>query len=55
MAKELEGDIEPPAKAIHMVSEEIKPPAALETPEEQETPEEESSEPAPADEDQKSE
>ena len=27
MAKELEGDIEPPAKAIHMVSEEIKPPA----------------------------
>jgi len=54
-AKPLPGDIEPPAKAIHMVSEEIKPPAALETPEEQETPEEESSEPAPADEDQKSE
>ncbi len=48
-AKPLPGDIEPPAKAIHMVSEEIKPPAALETPEE------ESSEPAPADEDQKSE
>ena len=34
-AKPLPGDIEPPAKAIHMVSEEIKPPAALEEPEEQ--------------------
>lgn len=34
-AKPLPGDIEPPAKAIHMVSEEIKPPAALEGPEEQ--------------------
>ena len=33
-AKPLPGDIEPPAKAIHMVSEEIKPPAALEGPEE---------------------
>ena len=32
-AKPLPGDIEPPAKAIHMVSEEIKPPA-LEEPEE---------------------
>ena len=53
--KAVPGDIEPPAKSIHIVSEEIKPPAALETPEEQETPEEESSEPAPADEDQKSE
>ena len=31
-AKPLPGDIEPPAKAIHMVSEEIKPPAALEEP-----------------------
>ena len=53
--KPLPGDIEPPAKAIHIVSEEIKPPAALETPEEQEMPEKESSESAPADEDQKSE
>ncbi|MEY8418801.1 ATP-dependent zinc metalloprotease FtsH [Oscillospiraceae bacterium 44-5] len=53
--KPLPGDIEPPAKAIHIVSEEIKPPAARETPEEQEMPEKESSESAPADEDQKSE
>ena len=53
--KPLPGDIEPPAKAIHIVSEEIKPPAALETPEEQEMPEKESSESAPADEDQKPE
>ena len=53
--KPLPGDIEPPAKAIHIVSEEIKPPAALETPEEQEMPEKESSESAPADEDPTSE
>ncbi|WP_243149477.1 ATP-dependent zinc metalloprotease FtsH [Colidextribacter sp. OB.20] len=32
--KPLPGDIEPPAKAIHIISEEIKPPAALEEPEE---------------------
>ena len=31
--KAIPGDIEPPAKSIHMVSEEIKPPAALEEPE----------------------
>ncbi len=48
-AKPLPGEIEPPAKAIHMVSEEIKPPAAEEdTPAEPEEkpPEEEPSEPA---------
>ena len=48
-AKPLPGEIEPPAKAIHMVSEEIKPPAAEEdTPvePEEEPPEEEPSEPA---------
>ena len=49
-AKPLPGEIEPPAKAIHMVSEEIKPPAAEEEdspaePEEK-SPEEEPSEPA---------
>ena len=33
-AKPLPGDVEPPAKSIHIVSEEIKPPAALESPEE---------------------
>ncbi len=53
-AKPLPGEIEPPAKAIHMVSEEIKPPAAEEDtpvepeeePPEEEPPEEEPSEPA---------
>ncbi|MCI9294336.1 MAG: ATP-dependent zinc metalloprotease FtsH [Lawsonibacter sp.] len=48
-AKPLPGEIEPPAKAIHIVSEEIKPPAAEEdTPvePEEEPPEEEPSEPA---------
>ena len=34
-AKPLPGDIEPPARAIHIVSEEIKPPAALEEPQEE--------------------
>ncbi len=34
--KAIPGDIEPPAKSIHMVSEEIKPPAALEEPQAQE-------------------
>ncbi|MEY8402827.1 ATP-dependent zinc metalloprotease FtsH [Oscillospiraceae bacterium 44-34] len=40
----LPGDIEPPAKSIHIVSEEIKPPAALEEPEPGEGKEEEPSE-----------
>ncbi len=34
--KAIPGDIEPPAKSIHMVSEEIKPPAAPEEPQAQE-------------------
>ncbi len=34
--KAIPGDIEPPAKSIHMVSEEIKPPAAPEEPQSQE-------------------
>ncbi len=34
-SKPLPGDIEPPARAIHIVSEEIKPPAALEEPQEE--------------------
>ena len=45
--KAIPGDIEPPAKSIHMVSEEIKPPAALEEPEAEEQPGEE---PAPQEE-----
>ena len=45
--KAIPGDIEPPAKSIHMVSEEIKPPAALEEPEAEEQPGEE---PAPPEE-----
>ena len=61
--KAIPGDIEPPAKSIHMVSEEIKPPAALEEPEApaepegavQPPPEEPKDESVPADEDQKSE
>ena len=45
--KPLPGDIEPPAKSIHIVSEEIKPPAALEEPaaEEEDAPKDEA--PAP--------
>ena len=40
--KAIPGDIEPPAKSIHMVSEEIKPPAALEEPEQPAGPEKDS-------------
>ena len=43
--KAIPGDIEPPAKSIHMVSEEIKPPAALEKPEAEEQPGEEPASP----------
>ncbi|USF26222.1 ATP-dependent zinc metalloprotease FtsH 4 [Firmicutes bacterium ASF500] len=46
-AKPLPGDIEPPARAIHIVSEEIKPPAALEEPQEAETQESPAEEEAP--------
>ncbi len=57
-AKPLPGDIEPPAKAIHIISEEIKPPAALEEPEEppaeaeEKPPEEEAVQPEEAAEDE---
>ncbi len=61
-AKPLPGDIEPPARAIHIVSEEIKPPAALEEPQEgseQEPPPEEGTPPfepdQPAEENEKPE
>ena len=50
--KALSGDIEPPAKAIHIVSEEIKPPAALEEPPKEEQPPEEETAPADQNEDE---
>ena len=56
--KAIPGDIEPPAKSIHMVSEEIKNPAALEEPEAQEeqpAAHEEPEQPAEPEEDSKQE
>ena len=58
-AKPLPGDIEPPARAIHVVSEEIKPPALPEGEEApadpEEPPKKEETPPAPAEEGQKPE
>ena len=46
--KAVPGDIEPPAKSIHIISEEIKPPALEEPPAEPKEPPEDEEEPVPA-------